>query len=832
MSNTQKARSDFIRNWSMPLASCAYDRRIVLTKEEQEALAEGEAIQSFFPFDHPAVQLLAWLTQPLQDVHELKHIQSSKAVKRSLTLYLRFMYRQLARIEKSFWGWSQEEWAVVHQAAHTICPPRGELVTFRLATYLFGGYLIIDDRFSSVSLAFLVFGKELVTAQYQRIANIVLETDGFGYTSGQTQKHNLFATVTLLMLVNRNPYIDALTVESLYTAQHLATDKEKFVKTFYRVTRALVHLNILPANVWSNRDGEAITPLPWAYSEPDVDPQWVAWLRAYMMQTHGLSEAHQKRTFCYLIITGRWLRKFHPDINTPEQWYESLAYEYTTWVCSAKRGEFVSRDMSLRSSPLDAPQTLQASSIEGRLCAMRQFFKALQKRPYQIEQQMARRLPFQWNPNEVFATPENIRRQLTPNPRNLDQAWWQKLTWAAASLSAKDLSLPMLGIYPLAYYRAVGLLWVTGARRSDEVRRLKVGCVSREWVPEMCDEKGNQLEPEEHLAYLRVPVNKMQGEFWIPIPPYTADAIEVWERLRPKLQAPQIDRKENKPIDYLFMRRNQLMGADFLNRSLIPLLCKVAGLVDEHGDPLRDTVGNITSHRARSTLATWLRRNGLSLTYISKLLGHTDLRSLPWYLREDKHQFARTIRKHNPLERMVTAILDTNALKRGASEPAIFYYLGDGPEGKPHLCASPDYQMCVHQMRCTECEMHVDAEQAEIIARRPGVLTIEVHIPTPPQLAHVLDQEEELGMEIIRHLPAPEVPNPSYHLNKQLPPRNCMPELQQMKKELEMLTQEWVEKVNKFDMRSVGMKSLKKHIADLTTRIQALEIDTSKSDPT
>ena len=61
----------------------------------------------------------------------------------------------------------------------------------------------------------------------------------------------------------------------------------------------------------------------------------------------------------------------------------------------------------------------------------------------------------------------------------------------------------------------------------------------------MRDEKSNQVEPEEDLAYLRVPVNKMQGEFWVPIPTYTADAIEAWERLRPKLQDPQIDRKEN-----------------------------------------------------------------------------------------------------------------------------------------------------------------------------------------------------------------------------------------------------------------------------------------------
>jgi len=466
---------------------------------------------------------------------------------------------------------------------------------------------------------------------------------------------------------------------------------------------------------------------------------------------------------------------------------------------------------------------LEASSIDGRLGTLRRFFKALQKRPYQVGTQAPQRLTLFWDPDEVLGTPENIKRRLIPNPRNLDHAWWQKLTWAAASLSAKDLSAGHISVYPLAFYRAVGLLWVTGARRSDELRRLKVGCVSREWVPAMRDEKGNQVETAEDLAYLRVPVNKMQGEFWVPIPTYTADAIEIWEQLRPKLQDQRIDRKDHKPTNYLFMTRNHVMGKTFLNRSVIPLLCKVAGLIDDQNVPLRDAVGRITSHRARSTLATWLRSNGLSLTYIAKLLGHRDLKTLPWYLREDRHQFARTIRRHNPLERMVTALLDPEALKRGSSEPAVFYYLGDGPQGKPHMCASPDYQTCIHQMKCARCEMHVDSEQAEIIARRPGVLTIEVHIPTLPLVTNLLSQEEALEVEITTHLPAPEVPSQAYHFNTSMPSRSEDPQLQQMKHELEVLTTEWAEKAEKFDLRSAGMKSLKKRITTLVAKLQERE---------
>jgi len=45
----------------------------------------------------------------------------------------------------------------------------------------------------------------------------------------------------------------------------------------------------------------------------------------------------------------------------------------------------------------------------------------------------------------------------------------------------------------------------------------------------MRDEHGVPVEPAEELCYLRIPTNKMRGEFYVPIPGYVADAIEVWE---------------------------------------------------------------------------------------------------------------------------------------------------------------------------------------------------------------------------------------------------------------------------------------------------------------
>ena len=112
--------------------------------------------------------------------------------------------------------------------------------------------------------------------------------------------------------------------------------------------------------------------------------------------------------------------------------------------------------------------------------------------------------------------------------------------------------------------------------------------------------------------------NKMRGEFYVPIPSYVADAIEVWESVRPPNQKPLLDRKTHKPTHYLFQYRNEPMGTTFLNDSAIPLLCKLAGVSQT------DVVGRITSHRARATTATWMRKMGMAPADIGKLLGHTN----------------------------------------------------------------------------------------------------------------------------------------------------------------------------------------------------------------
>src|SRR3989442_11572877 len=124
----------------------------------------------------------------------------------------------------------------------------------------------------------------------------------------------------------------------------------------------------------------------------------------------------------------------------------------------------------------------------------------------------------------------------------------------------------------------------------------------------MVDEQGVQLEEAEQLWYLLVPSNKYRGNFWTPIPQYTAEAILAWKAVRPKNQPPLRDRKTGKLTEYLFQYRRKKIGDGYITDHLIPLLCKAAGLTDEAGKPYKDALGPITSHRAVNARVI-LRRN-------------------------------------------------------------------------------------------------------------------------------------------------------------------------------------------------------------------------------
>jgi integrase len=254
--------------------------------------------------------------------------------------------------------------------------------------------------------------------------------------------------------------------------------------------------SIYPPTLWRN--------------DQSGDPTWLAWVCAFYEQTPHQIEKTLRGTCYYLIVAGRWLKETHPEITHPSQWNEVLAAEYVTYTCQALRGDYMSPSHARYAQFQQAPQQLSPASMDHRLQAMRVFFSTLQRRGYTVEGSYVPKLHLTWVPNEAFKTPNDVKAAQQPNPRDVDEDTWFKLIWAACTLSKEHLEGASIFNYPLAYYRAASLIWVTAARRMDEIRRLSVGCVRREWAPEMHDAQGMQVEPAEEFCYLRVPTNKLR----------------------------------------------------------------------------------------------------------------------------------------------------------------------------------------------------------------------------------------------------------------------------------------------------------------------------------
>src|SRR6266516_4404703 len=819
--STSSALSISVPIWRMPITLEDYPNHDPCVTEEEAALLDFYATETNEVVGGLASAILAKLARfdrPFRDALRL-HTKYDRVTARSR----RHLFRYMAQTRTAFWAWSPEIWGKVIQTT-TGGSHRNEGMRFGLLmrAYLFSGFLYAGEGTPSIEMADAIFGQERIGVEANKLHAPLV---ALGYSEHGDEKKRFRRICAMAMLVNRSPYTEALSAQAILMVNELLphilprarVDRRQDI---VRLQTSLCHLSILDEPViFVPKGKQAVHPPTLWQNDPTVDPTWLAWVCAFYEQTPHQIEKTLRETCCYLIITGRWLKETHPEISHPAQWSEALAAEYVTYTCQALRGDYMSPSHHRYAQFQETPQKLSPAGMNHRLQAMRVFFSTLQRRGYTVNGSYAPKLALTWLPNEAFKTPDDIRAASQPNPRDIAEDTWFKLIWAACTLSKEHLVEASIFNYPLAFYRAASLIWITAARRMDEIRRLSVGCVRREWVPEMRDEQGQQVEPAEELCYLRVPTNKMRGEFYVPIPSYVADAIDVWESVRPPNQQPLPDRKTHKPTNYLFQYRNERMGPTFLNDSAIPLLCKLAGVSQ------MDIVGRITSHRARATTATWMRKMGMAPADIGKLLGHTNpARSLPWDMREDKHHLGRAYRKANPLERYVAAILDTNAHAR--QEPCVFYYLADGPDGCPRMCGNPHFSRCIHQLMCIDCEAFIDHEQAEAIEKREGIIVISVPIPLPSQVVAELNEQDEEGREMAErsiHLPPPDLPSSAFHFNKKVPMRSVTTPTEDLQLRRTQLEAQIAKKQGKTDRRNASLRALLQELVEVKARLGAQE---------
>jgi integrase len=289
-----------------------------------------------------------------------------------------------------------------------------------------------------------------------------------------------------------------------------------------------------------------------------------------------------------------------------------------------------------------------------------------------------------------------------------------KLLWAGLTVTEEDLPRASYhrsfqgtvvteqrgSWYPLEMFRAMVMVWLFTGLRKNEFSRLRVGCIRWQREDMVVSWTGETL-PKDAVCFLGVPVNKTGTAFTKPVDRCVGEAIAIWEHIRP-VQPPAFDAKTGEVVNYLFSCRGRRVSPDYINHTIIPVLCRRAGV------PEQDARGQITSHRARSTIATQLlnAKEPLSLFELKEWLGHRSPESTQQYAKISPTKLAKAYVDAGYFGRNVRTIevlIDQDVVKSGAAatgEPWRFYDLGHG------YCTYDFFDQCPHRMACAKCAFY------------------------------------------------------------------------------------------------------------------------------
>ena len=233
------------------------------------------------------------------------------------------------------------------------------------------------------------------------------------------------------------------------------------------------------------------------------------------------------------------------------------------------------------------------------------------------------------------------------------------------------------------------------------------------------------------------------------------EAIEAWQKARPA-QPKMTDRKTAEQADFLFAYRARHVSKQYINNAVIPMLCAKAGV------PAADVRGKITSHRARSTIASQLynAKEPMTLFELQAWLGHASPESTQHYAKITPNTLTRAYKDAGYFERNVRTIevlIDRDAVTAGqaaAGEPWQHYDLGHG------LCSYTFFEQCQHRMACAKCDFYIpkNSSRAQLLEAKANLQRMLVAIPlTDDERAAVDDGQEALDklLERLADTPTP-----------------------------------------------------------------------------
>jgi integrase len=681
----------FQERWQMPVEPSQYDQGPLTEKEYQalEYFATGAPKAARSSASDQARESLVRLEQPIDDVFHLRH-----QGKEDISEVHMVMRQEMYRLRKTFWAWSSEEWMdmlcptfTLFQAMRTTSGKRKRYryrSTLMDLAYLLGGVTDLRSAgmgYEATNAANTYFGAKRMAEQCQRVLDVLVGIKELGYKAGPAAVAQMRRYLSLVLLLQRSPSLEEVTPALLQDAAAIGTDPLRWAKT--KLTIALQRLGLLLPPL--QQEGGAS---PRQFDSSGMAPAWHEWCVAWYEQAVDLTPRIRRDYTLRLLAIGRWLQQQAPEISLPEQWTEDLALRFRADLCSWRNGQYGSklgRHILQNSGKLEKPMGPKGMAVY--LIALRCFLSDLTRRSHRVGGAPARRIKLDFAPREVLSTPSHLKRILDlAEPRDVDLRTWARLTIAAATLSQSDLPQGT-ATYPLSLYRALALIWVTSARRPNEIVRLRLDCVRADVEPDLLGEGDQAIEYLTILAqserqtqqvgttnapflhYLHIPSGKTRGPCYIWIPDYVVQAIEAWKQERPQNQDKLLDRKDREYVDFLFCYRNMQLAQVFLNRSLIPALCAKAGV------DMEDAKGRITGHRGRSTRLTLLRSRGVSLDDLAEYAGHVNTQTIRRYARQNPLQLHRIIRDADDVSRVIEGVVDLEAAAEADTCPALVHWV-------------------------------------------------------------------------------------------------------------------------------------------------------------
>lgn len=699
---------------ALTLSDHLWDTRPEFVSGELEALdtLTGHFRQGAKNWPPSVLKQLSRLLSPLRDT--LIRMRAASAPYNSA---IHDITLEMQRTRKTYWAWSIDEWSAV------ICSTEGEFrrrfgacgncrqYVMAIAWLLCGfDRLECCGAFFQYRLCLKVFGRQATEAAVTRLDNMARS---LGYAERTGCDSRIRNALCMAMLSQREPCPDRLTLETL---QRISATGPAYIRSASAtLSRILAALGII-AQGFDHRIMQRRRPPHEYVAIADVPAEWLSWCERWKA-TSVLRPSTVLSRWYALLKCGRWLAARHPGSLSPADWTRDIAIDWVTAACGMKIGEW--------SNPGSMYQERQGmlmmpTARKGLLRHVQTFFHGLQEWGW---------IPVKFSPERVFHAPRSLTSLIGPAPRPVADDIWCKLLHAGLNFHESDLSNSTTSpyYYPLEMVSALSVLWLFGGLRRDEILRMRCGCIR--WQ-----------RPEDNnaprICLLDVPVSKTYAAFTKPVDPLVGEYIERWEQVR-SMQPLLEDPKTGEDVHFLFMHRGKRVHGSYINNSLIPLLCKKAGI------PEHDARGRITSHRARATIASQLYNASepLDIFELQKWLGHASAESTRHYVDITPTRLAGSLGKAGYFERnrrMVSVLIDQGLIAAGLAaegKPWRYYDLGHG------FCSYDFFEQCPHRMACAKCSFYIpkSSSEAHCLEGKQNLLKLLQEIP--------LTEDEQAAVE-------------------------------------------------------------------------------------